>query len=94
MATVFSDKKLNKISRIDEAVKEYFINNPSVAEVPAKDLMPLFINKGIFLKDHQKGYYIRDLLRQMDAAKKLHLLSNVKVVRKDVNSNWYFVRNI
>jgi hypothetical protein len=54
--------------------------------------MPLFIAEGIFLKDEKKGLPIRKLLRELDKENKLNLLKHIKVVRKDVNSNWYFVQ--
>jgi len=61
-------------------------------EVSAKSLMPVFIEKGIFVKDHRAGFPIRTLLRQLDAAGKLTLLKHVLVKRKEINRNWYFVR--
>jgi hypothetical protein len=90
MAAKFSEKKLHKIGRIDQIVRDYFETNESESEVMAKDLMPLFIKKGIFLKDQKKGLPIRELLRDLDKENKLYLLKHVKVVRNDVNSNWFF----
>jgi hypothetical protein len=90
----FSEKKIHKIGRIDQIVRDYFINNKSVAEVPAKDLMPLFIEKGIFLKDQKNGLPIKSLLRALDKENKLALLNNVKVVRNLPDRNWYFKRII
>ena len=88
----FSDKKLHKIERISQTVQAYFAKNKSVMEIPAKDLMPNFIEKGIFLKDHRNGLYIRNVLRDLDAAGKLSLLKSVKVIRKPKNRNWFFTR--
>ena len=90
MPAVFSEKKVHKIGRIDQIVRDYFEKNKSIDEIPAKDLMPLFIQKGIFLNDQKKGLPIRKLLRDLTRENKLHLLKHVKVVRRDVNSNWYF----
>jgi hypothetical protein len=90
MSTSFSEKKLHKIGRIDQIVRDYFSANKSVNERLAKDLMPLFIEKGIFLKDERNGLPIRKVLRELDAAGKLNLLKHVKVIRKDVTRNWYF----
>jgi hypothetical protein len=86
----FSEKKLHKIGRIDQIVRDYFVTNGSEEEVMAKDLMPLFIRKGIFVADHKKGLPIRNLLRDLDRENKLHLLKHVKAVRKNKNNNWYF----
>jgi hypothetical protein len=87
-----SEKKLHKIGRIDQIVRDYFTDRPTEKEVSAKNLMLLFIEKGIFEKDNRAGLPIRSLLRQLDAAGKLSLLKHVFVVRKELNRNWYFVR--
>jgi exo-beta-1,3-glucanase (GH17 family) len=87
-----TDKKLQMIGRIDQIIRDYFDKNKSISEVMAKDLMPLFIEKGIFTKDHRAGLPIRTILRELDAENKLDLLKHVKVVRNTVNRNWYFTR--
>ena len=87
---MLSEKKIHRIGRIDQIVRDYFEENPSLKEIAAKDLMPLFIKKGVFLKNHHDGFPIRNLLRELDATNKLHLLRHVKVERKVVNRNWYF----
>jgi hypothetical protein len=87
---MLSEKKIHKIGRIDQIVRDYFDTHPSRKEVPAKDLMTLFIKKGIFKKDNKEGKPIRDLLRELDGINKLHLLRYIKVDRKIVNRNWYF----
>mgnify|MGYP003575251479 CR=1 FL=1 len=87
-----SPKKMHQAGRIDQVVRDYFDLHPSVSEIPAKDLMPLFIEKGIFLKDHRNGLPIRQLLRELDAAQQLYLLEQVKVIQRSVNRNWYFVK--
>lgn len=92
MKKELSEKKLHKIGRIDQIVRDYFEANKTVMEIPAKDLMPLFIKKGIFLSDPKNGLYIRNLLRDMDRENKLHLLKHVKVARNQVNRSWYFTR--
>lgn len=87
-----SEKKIHRAGRIDQVVRDYFIRNKSIQEVAAMELMPLFIEKGIFLKDaDRKGFPIRNFLRELDRENKLSLLRHVKVVRKDVNRNWYFI---
>jgi hypothetical protein len=87
-----SEKKLHKIGRIDQILRDYFADRPTEKEVSAKRLMPLFIEKGIFERDHRAGFPIRSLLRQLDAAGKLTLLKHVLVIRKEINRNWYFMR--
>lgn len=87
------DKKIHLAGRIDQVVRDYFLDNSTVSIVLAKDLMPLFVTKGIFLKDHRAGLPIRNLLRELDAENKLDMLKHCKVIRKNVNRNWYFERS-
>jgi hypothetical protein len=90
---MLSEKIIHKAGRIDQVVRDYFASNPSVLELPAKDLMTQFIAKGIFNKDYSRpGLPIRNILRELDAANKLSLLANCKVVRNKANRNWYFKR--
>ncbi len=90
---VLSKKKLHKIGRIDQIVRDYFQEYPDIKEVLAKKLMSLFIEKGIFFKNHRDGLPIHSLLRHLDQENKLALLKHVRVVRHAVNRNWYFVSN-
>lgn len=92
MATTLSELKVHRAGRIDQCVRDHFAANPSIKEVQAKELMPRFIGKGIFKSNHRDGLPIRNFLRELDAARKLNLLSHCKVVRKAVNRNWYFER--
>ena len=84
--------QIQKVGRIDQVVRDFFKKNPTVREVMAKDLMPLFIEKGIYSKDHRNGLPIRNTLRMLDEENQLQLLKNVKVVRHETNRNWYFVK--
>ncbi len=59
---MLSEKKIHKIGRIDQIVRDYFDAHPSQNEVAAKDLMALFIKKGIFKKDNKEGKPIRDFV--------------------------------
>ena len=86
-----TEKKTHLTGRIDQIVRDYFEVNKTVSEILAKDLMPLLIKKGVFTKDHKNGLPIRNLLRQLDAENKLGLIKNVKVVRNNINRNWYFI---
>ncbi len=88
---MLTENQIHKLGRIDQVIRDYFQNNPSIKEVLAKDLMQLFVEKGIFSKDYSRpGLPIRNLLRQLDTENKLSLLKHCKVVRHAVNRNWYF----
>ena len=92
MAEVYSDKQINKISRIDQAIKEYFEANPSTSEINARNLMPIFIQKGIFYKNERDGLPIKNLLRKLYKEDKLSLLKNAKVIRHPVTRKWHFCK--
>lgn len=90
---MLSENEIHKVGRIDQVVRDYFATNPSVAEVPAMDLMSLFVQKGIFNKDYSRpGLPIRNILRNLDAENKLNMLKHCKVIRHAVNRSWYFKR--
>lgn len=92
---MLSENTIHKAGRIDQVVRDYFNSNPSIKEVAAKDLMQLFIDKGIFNQDYSRpGLPIRNLLRQLDAENKLSLLRHCKVVRHSANRNWYFENHL
>ena len=84
---------MDKITQINQVLKEYFENNSSVKEIPAKDMMPYFILAGVFTKDSKNGLPIRTLLRKLDEKNELHKIPFVRADRKDVNTNWFFQRN-
>ena len=84
-----TEQTIQKVGRIDQIVRDYFLTSDS-KEVLAKDLMPLFIEKEIFIKDLREGLPIRNILRMLDKENKLHLLKHVTVVRNTINRNWYF----
>ena len=86
-----SQKKLNKISRIDNVVGEYFAAHPSITDVLAKDLMKLFIQQGFFVKDYNNGHPIHSLLRQLKKLDKLHLFKHCKAICSK-NYSWSFAR--
>ncbi len=83
---------IQNIGKINQVVDEYFSNNQNVDKVLAKDLMPLFIEAGIFTQDQRNGLPIRQVLRELDSENKLDLLPCAYPERKKVNTNWYFVR--
>jgi hypothetical protein len=89
---MLSEKTIHKVGRIDQVIRDYFTSNPTIKEIAAKDLMPEFIKKEIFVKDSSRpGLPIRNILRELDAENKLDLLAHCKVVRKKINRNWYFI---
>lgn len=82
---------LSKIPAINSVIQQFFDANPSVKQIPAKDLMPYFVKAGIFEADRKGGLPIRDILRTLDRANQLHKIPFVFADRKSANTNWYFV---
>jgi hypothetical protein len=83
---------LTKIPAINRAIQQYFDTNPTIKQVPAKDLMPYFIKAGIFEVDRKGGLPIREILRALDRSNQLHKIPFVYADRKSVNTNWYFIQ--
>lgn len=83
---------IGKIILINEIVENFFNDNSSIQIIPAKDLMPYFIDAGVFNKDFKKGKPIRDFLRKLDKEDKLEIINNLYADRKEINTYWYFRR--
>lgn len=83
---------LDKVPQINKVLEEYFKLNKSVGIIPAKDLMPIFIKAGVFVKDEKGGLPIRKVLRALDEKKQLNLIAFIYPVRKLKNTNWFFKR--
>lgn len=81
-----------KIRLINLVISAYFEEYKSEYTIPAKDMMPYFIQAGIFTKDEKNGLPIRKLLRALDKNNQLSLIPYVYADRKAVNTNWYFQR--
>lgn len=84
---------MEKITKINSVVIDYFQKNETIIEIPAKDLMPEFIKAKVFVADQKNGLPIRQILRKLDAQNQLHLIPSVYADRKAINVNWYFRRN-
>ena len=78
--------------KINEAVDIYFNENPDTEWFPAKKLMPLLIQSGVFLKDKKNGMPLRQVLRELDKTKQLEAIYRIHAERVDIDIYWYFVR--
>ncbi len=83
---------IQKALRIKRAVNEYF-EKTNESKIEAKELMNLFIDKGIFTKNHQDGFPIRELLRKLDEDHQLQLIPQIYFEQKEKNKNWYFIKS-
>ncbi|WP_218972176.1 hypothetical protein [Labilibaculum filiforme] len=84
-------KDLSQVEKINTVIEEYFKTNASITIVPVKNLMPAFIQAGIFAKDVKKGLPIRLVLRDLDASNQLALIPFVYAERHGEHTYWYFV---
>ncbi len=73
---------MQKALRIKRAVNEY-LKNSNENKVPAKELMNIFINKGIFTINNRDGLPIRNFLRFLDDNKQLKLIPQVFFEQKN-----------
>lgn len=80
-----------KIHLINSILSEYFANPYNPRKIQAKELMPLFIQKGVFNADRKNGLPIRQLLRKLDENNQLGMIPFVLAERKSMNTNWYFI---
>lgn len=83
--------KSDRINRINGVLRDYFSRNPHIDMILAKDLMPQFIEAGIYDKDRRNGLPIRNDLRALDRAGKLNRIPFLLPMRKKKNTNWYFI---
>ena len=81
-------KQAEKISIINQVLEKYFETHKQT--IAAKDMMPQFIQAGVFDKDRKEGLPIRDLLRDLDAKNCLHQIPFITVIRRSKNRYWYF----
>ncbi len=82
-----------KIQAVNFVVRDYFEKHPGETRVPAKNLMPEFVEQNIFPNDHRNGLPIRKLLRDLDKSNQLKSIPFAFAKRGRININWYFVRS-
>lgn len=82
---------MEKIILINQVLRDFFEQSENPRCILAKDLMPIFIKKGIFNKDNKNGLPIRSILRELDKKNELYKIPYVYPDRKAKNTNWYFI---
>lgn len=87
-----SETDIQTALHIEKAVKEFF-DTSAESKVRAKELMTLFISKGIFTRNYQDGLPIREFLRHLDENNHLHLIPQIHFEQKAKNKNLYFIKN-
>ena len=84
-------ERSEQIRLINKILAEFFSSPQAPEIIRAKDMVPLFIQKGVFSSDNRDGLSIRKLLRELDENEMLSLIPYVFAERKKKNTNWYFV---
>jgi len=79
-----------KITSINRVLKEYFSSLENQSLILAKDLMPLFVQKGVFPKDYKNGLPLRNIFRTLDKSNQLNAIPYLVAERKTKNTKWYF----
>ncbi len=87
-----TEEKEEMIAAINQVLKEYFNRHPEVNEIVAKEMMPIFMENGIFNNNPSDGLPIRKLLRELDEDDELYRIPYVYPERKEKNTYWYFCR--
>ena len=82
--------KEERIQRINRVLKGYFSDSSNPRIIPAKELMDLFISKGIFNKNHCDGLPIRNLLRELSKKNRISEIPYVRGDMKSTNTKWFF----
>ena len=80
-----------RIQAINSVLRDYFADKTNPRQVPALKLMGLFIDKGIFNKDHRNGLPIRKILRKLNNEDRLHDIPYAHEELKQKNIYWTFV---
>lgn len=83
-------KKNERISSINNVLRDYFAKYPQSKMILAKEFMPLFINNGIFNKDYREGLPIRKILRNLDAENSLDKIPYAYAERKSKTTYCFF----
>lgn len=82
--------KEERIQRINRVLKGYFSDSSNPRSILAKELMDLFVSKGIFNKNHRDGLPIRKLLRDLSEKNRISEIPYAYGVKKSTNTNWFF----
>lgn len=80
-----------RIQAINSVLSAYFADKTNPRQVPALELMGLFIDKGVFNKDHRNGLPIRNVLRKLHKEGRLHDIPYAHEELKQKNIYWTFV---
>lgn len=80
-----------RVKAINNVLGDYFADKTNPRQVRALELMGLFVDKGIFNKDHRNGLPIRNVLRKLHNEGRLHDIPYAHEELKQKNIYWTFV---
>jgi len=79
--------KQDRIQAINKILKEFFEDSSNPRTIQAKELMDLFISKGIFNQNSRDGLPIRKLLRELSQENRFSEIPYAHGEKKGVNTN-------
>jgi hypothetical protein len=88
-AVGISSSKLELAHRIDNII-DGWLRETGVQEAKPKDVMPVLLKHKIFSADHRQGLPLRKLLRELDDAGHLSVMTTARCERKAKNRLWTF----
>ena len=88
-----TDNEIQTALRIKRCVKEFFDTHIHTI-IEAKELMLLFIKRGIFKSNSQDGLPIRNFLNHLEKEKELGLIPQALYQQKYTKKNWVFIKTI
>lgn len=81
--------RIELAQKIDKLIEKY-LRQSGADTLKPKDLMPLLVAEGIFVKDHKEGLLLRNLLRELHTSGQLSVMRTVSFVQGPKNKSWYF----
>ena len=82
---------MDKFTKINLVLKDFFELNPNVKKVAAKDMMPYFVLASVFKNDEKNGAPILNFIRRIDKKNQLKYIPFLFADRKEKYTKWYFV---
>lgn len=85
-STSSRDRLIEEGQRADQAIKKWFaMTGADVAN--SKELMPYLVKQEVFSKDHREGLPLRKLLRRLEAAGQLSVITTACFDQKPTNKS-------
>ena len=91
ISTTSRDRLTEKGRRTDREIKKWFAMTGADVAKP-RELMTYLVKQEVFSKDHREGLPLRTLLRRLEDAGQLSVITTARFDQMPKNKSWYFVR--